>query len=132
MTCIAVQASPEDIKELRDTFLALDKDGSGSINFDELEAGLGHREDAETLIKLLRAADTDNSGSIDKREFRRALAVLGLQLPRSRANELFGTFDKVGATSRPRGQQLCAGCVHVRWQQRAPRRRSFPSRAALA
>lgn len=46
MTCIAVQASPEDIKELRDTFIALDKDGSGSINFDELEAGLGHREDA--------------------------------------------------------------------------------------
>lgn len=47
MTCIAVQASPDDIKELRDTFLALDKDGSGSISFDELEAGLGHKENAE-------------------------------------------------------------------------------------
>lgn len=69
MTCIAVQASPDDIKELRDTFLALDKDGSGSISFDELEAGLGHKENAEQLISILRAADTDKSGQIDYTEF---------------------------------------------------------------
>lgn len=69
MTCIAVQASPDDIKELRDTFMALDKDGSGSINFDELEAGLGHKEDGPALVKMLKAADTDNSGSIDYTEF---------------------------------------------------------------
>lgn len=69
MTCIAVQASPEDIKELRDTFLALDKDGSGTISFEELEAGLGHRENADTLISLLKAADTDKSGTIEYTEF---------------------------------------------------------------
>ena len=30
---IAVQSAPEDIKELKEMFQALDKDGSGSISF---------------------------------------------------------------------------------------------------
>ena len=37
MTAIAVQASPEDIKELKSTFQALDKNGDGSITFEELK-----------------------------------------------------------------------------------------------
>ena len=69
LTAVAVQASPDDIKELRETFKALDKNGDGSITFEELKAGLGHKENAETLIELLRGADTDNSGSIDYTEF---------------------------------------------------------------
>ena len=69
MVAIAVQASPDDIKELRDTFIALDVNGDGSITFAELEKGLGHKENAETLINVLKAADTDNSGTIDYTEF---------------------------------------------------------------
>jgi|TARA_B110001450_G_C17408198_1_gene394610 calcium-dependent protein kinase len=49
--------------------MALDKDGSGSINFEELEAGLGHKENGANLVKMLKAADTDNSGQIDYTEF---------------------------------------------------------------
>ena len=47
---IAVQVGPEDIRELKDTFMALDKNGDGSITFDELKIGLGHKENADTLI----------------------------------------------------------------------------------
>ena len=54
---------------MRDTFKALDKNGDGNITFEELKAGLGHKENAETLIELLRGADTDKSGSIDYTEF---------------------------------------------------------------
>jgi Ca2+-binding EF-hand superfamily protein len=36
LTAIACQASPEDIKNLKDTFKALDKDGNGTITFEEL------------------------------------------------------------------------------------------------
>jgi len=69
LTAVAVQASPDDIRDLRDTFKALDKNGDGSITFEELKHGLGHKENAETLIELLKGADTDNSGSIDYTEF---------------------------------------------------------------
>lgn len=47
----------------------MDKNGDGTITFEELKAGLGHKENADTLIELLRGADTDNSGSIDYTEF---------------------------------------------------------------
>jgi len=64
-----VQASPDDIKDLKNTFMALDKNGDGNITFEELKAGLGHKENSDTLIELLKGADTDNSGSIDYTEF---------------------------------------------------------------
>jgi calcium-dependent protein kinase len=47
----------------------LDKNGDGTITISELQSGLGHKENAETLMSLLKAADTDNSGSIDYTEF---------------------------------------------------------------
>lgn len=43
-------------------FIALDKNGDGSLSLDELKAGLGKMENGETIMKLLEAADTDNSG----------------------------------------------------------------------
>ena len=62
---IAVQSAPEDIRELKEMFQALDKDGNGSITFDELQHGLGDRENGEQLLTLLKAADTDGSGTIN-------------------------------------------------------------------
>ena len=49
--------------------MALDKNGDGSLTFEELKSGLGHKENADTLIELLKGADTDNSGSIEYTEF---------------------------------------------------------------
>lgn len=69
LTAIACQVSSDDIKDLRDLFLALDKNGDGSISLDELKEGLGKRENGDTIMKLLQAADTDNSGQIDYTEF---------------------------------------------------------------
>ena len=69
LTCIACQASPDDIKNLKETFKALDKDGNGTITIEELQTGLGHKENSETLLELLKGADTDGSGSIDYTEF---------------------------------------------------------------
>ena len=62
---IAVQSDPEDIKELKAIFQELDRNGDGSISFDELQAGLGKRENGEQLMEILRGADTDNSGTIN-------------------------------------------------------------------
>lgn len=62
---IAVQSDPNDIKELKEIFQELDRNGDGSISFDELQAGLGKRENGEQLMEILRAADTDNNGTIN-------------------------------------------------------------------
>ena len=50
LMAIAVQSDPNDIQELKEIFEELDVNGDGNINFEELQKGLAHREDAETLI----------------------------------------------------------------------------------
>lgn len=62
---IAVQSDPQDIEDLKKIFQELDKDGNGSITFEELQLGLGDRENADELLEILRGADTDGSGAIN-------------------------------------------------------------------
>ena len=50
LMAIAVQSDPNDIKELKEMFQALDKDGNGSITFEELQNGLGDRENGDQLL----------------------------------------------------------------------------------
>ena len=40
MTCIAVQANPNDIRELKNIFQSLDVNGDGSLTLEELKNGL--------------------------------------------------------------------------------------------
>jgi len=65
LMAIAVQSDPNDIEELKVIFQALDNDGNGSITFEELQRGLGQRENGDELISILKGADTDNSGTIN-------------------------------------------------------------------
>ena len=65
LMAIAVQADPGEIQDLKKVFQELDKNGDGSITFEELQVGLGDRENAEELLKILYAADTDGNGSIN-------------------------------------------------------------------
>ena len=65
LMAIAVQSDPNDIMELKQIFQALDKDNNGNITLQELQAGLGDRENAEELIEILKGADTDESGTIN-------------------------------------------------------------------
>ena len=65
LMAIAVQTDPQDIVDLKNIFLELDKNGDGNITFEELQAGLGKRENAAELLEVLKGADTDNSGTIN-------------------------------------------------------------------
>ena len=47
MMAIAVQSDPNDIQELKSIFQALDRDGNGSISLEELQHGLGDRENGD-------------------------------------------------------------------------------------
>jgi calcium-dependent protein kinase len=65
LMAIAVQSDPTDIEDLKKIFQELDKDGNGSITLEELQLGLGDRENSEDLIEILKGADTDKSGAIN-------------------------------------------------------------------
>jgi len=69
LMAIAVQTDPNEMVELKKIFQELDRDGSGSISLDELQGGLGERENAEQLLAILQAADTDGNGVINYTEF---------------------------------------------------------------
>ena len=97
MTAIAIQASPQDIKELRDAFRALDKNGDGSITLKELEDGLGHKENKKKLLKLLKSADTDGSGEIDYTEFIAATMDAQMYMRDDYLKTAFDMFDKDGS-----------------------------------
>ena len=45
--------------------MELDRDGNGSISLEELQGGLGDRENAESLLQIIMAADTDGNGVIN-------------------------------------------------------------------
>ena len=47
---IAVQSDPNDIAELKEIFQTIDKDGNGTITFEELQGALGERENGEELL----------------------------------------------------------------------------------
>jgi calcium-dependent protein kinase len=69
MSNISLNVSPDQVKELKALFLAIDKDGSGTLSLDELKVGLAGREDSFNLMNILKNADTDGSGEIDYTEF---------------------------------------------------------------
>ena len=65
LMAIAVQTDPNEVKELKNLFQALDVDGNGSVSLNELQSGLGERENGEQLLQILMAADTDGNGVIN-------------------------------------------------------------------
>lgn len=48
------------------------------------------------VLDLFRDWDDDASGTVDKKEFRRAVTALGLEAPRIEIDRLFDSFDKDG------------------------------------
>jgi len=69
LTAVAVQASPDDIRELKNLFKSLDENGDGSLTMAELKIGLAGKENGDALLHIMRSADTDNSGEINYTEF---------------------------------------------------------------
>ncbi len=53
------------MKVLKETFIALDKNGDGSLTLEELRHGLSDFKNSEEIMELMKAADTDKSGTIN-------------------------------------------------------------------
>lgn len=99
MTAIAVQAGPDDIKELKEIFLAIDKNGDGTLSFEEIEEGLKRLkiEGWENILENLREADTDKSGTIDYTEFIAATLDSQVFMKDEYLKATFNMFDKDGS-----------------------------------
>jgi len=93
LTAISVQTSPDDIRDLKDLFISLDKNGDGNLTLDELRIGLQGKENGETLLSLLQAADTDGSGEINYTEFIAATLDANIFMREDYLRTAFKMFD---------------------------------------
>ncbi|KAJ6743148.1 CALCIUM-DEPENDENT PROTEIN KINASE 2 [Salix viminalis] len=92
---IAENLSEEEIAGLKEIFKMIDTDNSGQITFEELKVGLrrfGATLTEAEIYSLLRAADVDNSGTIDYKEFIAATLHLHKNELQQACNE-FGMDD---------------------------------------
>jgi len=84
----------------------LDRDGNGVISIEELQGGLGDRENADDLLAILRGADTDNSGTINYTEFLAATMDATTFLRESYLKTAFKMFDTDGSGQIDRNELL--------------------------
>lgn len=97
LMAIAVQTDPNEIQELKKIFQELDRDGNGSITLEELQGGLGERENAQALLQILQAADTDGNGVINYTEFLAATMDAQTFLREEYLRTAFNMFDRDGS-----------------------------------
>ncbi|KAL3505434.1 hypothetical protein ACH5RR_035275 [Cinchona calisaya] len=97
---IAENLSEEEINGLRQMFNNMDTDGSGTITFEELKAGLsslGSKLSEEEIQQLLEAADVDKNGTIDYIEFIAATMNRHRLETEDHLYKAFQFFDKDGS-----------------------------------
>ena len=97
---VAQGLSPEEIEGLRQMFITMDTDKSGSITFEELREGLGKmsksRPDDREVRKFMEEMDYDQNGSIDYQEFIAATIHFSKLEKHSNMVRAFEFFDKNG------------------------------------
>ena len=90
--------SSDEISVLRDTFVALDKNGDGFLSPDELKEAMGKftGDVANNAEELLKRVDEDGNGCINYSEFLIAATNWEKELSRERLHMAFKEFDKDG------------------------------------
>ncbi|QCD98136.1 calcium-dependent protein kinase [Vigna unguiculata] len=97
---IAENLSEEEISELKVAFKMIDTDNSGQITLEKLKAGLkmlGNNLSEPEILDLMQAADVDNSGTIDYREFIAATLHLNKVHREDHLVAAFSFFDRSGS-----------------------------------
>ncbi|KAK7284757.1 hypothetical protein RJT34_19510 [Clitoria ternatea] len=109
---IAENLSEEEISGLREMFKMIDTDNTGQITFEKLKVGLkmfGANLNESEILDLMQAADVDNSGTIDDREFIAATLHLNKVDRDDHLVAAFSYFDKKGSgyITQDELQQAC-------------------------
>mmetsp|Transcript_647 Transcript_647/g.2055 ORF Transcript_647/g.2055 Transcript_647/m.2055 type:complete len:495 (+) Transcript_647:104-1588(+) len=96
---IASQLSENQIKVLRDTFMALDGNGDGLLTAQELKDGMaaaGFKEVPPDLQQILEEVDSNGSGMIDYTEFLAATLDQKMYIQEDVCWAAFRVFDRDG------------------------------------
>jgi len=97
---IAGQLDTKQIRQLRETFEALDDNGNGQLTVAEMRDGIsrmGLTEIPDDLTQLMNSMDTDGSGVIDYTEFLAASLDKKMYLQRDVCWQAFSLFDRDGS-----------------------------------
>lgn len=93
---VATHLPPEEIEGIRQMFMDLDADGSGTISFEELREGLRRKgalvADGE-LQRIMAHIDLDGNNTLDFQEFLTATVFLGKLQRRENLMAAFQHFD---------------------------------------
>merc|ERR1711963_341154 len=96
---IANQLNEDQIKALRETFMALDGNGDGKLTVNEMKEGIqkaGLKEIPPDLQQIMEEVDSDGSGVIDYTEFLAATLDKRLYLQEDVCWSAFRLFDRNG------------------------------------
>ena len=75
----------------------MDANGDGSLTLDELRHGLADIKNGPDILELMKAADTDNSGTINYTEFLAATMDAQVFMREENLRQAFMMFDKDGS-----------------------------------
>lgn len=74
--------------------MSLDVNGDGSLTISELQESLKGKENGETILQLMKSADTDGSGEINYTEFLAATIDANIFMREDYLRTAFQMFDK--------------------------------------
>jgi len=96
LTFIASRLKEDEIKSLRDIFMALDKNKDGTLTLEEVKEGVGKLGEKIDIEEIFKSIDTDKSGVINYTEFLASTIDQKIYLKEEKLYEAFKNFDKDG------------------------------------
>jgi centrin-1 len=97
MRALGFEPSTEEVRKL---ISQVDKDGSGTVNFNEFLAimttKMGERDSREEIIKAFRLFDDDETGKISFRNLKRVAMELGESITDEELQEMIDEADRDG------------------------------------
>jgi len=74
--------------------MSLDVNGDGSLTIEELKKGLDGKENGDTMLDIMKSADTDGSGEINYTEFLAATMDANVFMREDYLRTAFMMFDR--------------------------------------
>lgn len=95
LTFIASRLKEDDIKELKEIFMALDKNKEGTLSLEEIKDGIDKLKNSNiSAEEIFKSIDTDGSGVINYTEFLAATIDKKVYMKEERLYEAFRAFDR--------------------------------------